>query len=78
MIMIFENVGYGVMKIIENKKLSAYVHHNIRTPLTIIKGNVDMLKIYTQAGQLTEEKLLETIDVIKSNIERLERFLKEL
>lgn len=76
--MILENIRYGVMKIIEDKKLSAYVHHNIRTPLTIIKGNIDMLEMHTQVGQLTEEKLLETIEVIKSNVERLENLLKEL
>lgn len=35
------------MGIIQEEKQRAYVQHNLRTPLTVIKGSVDMLEQYS-------------------------------
>ena len=32
--------------VIKDKEMRASVHHNLRNPLTIIKGNIELLMIY--------------------------------
>lgn len=59
----------------EQKRVQAAFSHDLRTPLTITMGYVDILHEYLPQGKVSEEKLTETIAYIRSNLIRLENFV---
>lgn len=65
----------------EQRRLNAAFAHDMRTPLTVLHGYVDMLSIYQEKGQLSPEKFQEILDMMDGQIFRLEEFantMKEL
>lgn len=80
-------LGFNQMRLqlIENRKnlwdlmegqreLNAAFAHDIRTPLTVMKGYTQMVLKYYQSGQISEDKLLETLRMIDNQVDRMERF----
>ncbi|WP_270601718.1 histidine kinase dimerization/phospho-acceptor domain-containing protein [Anaerostipes hominis (ex Lee et al. 2021)] len=66
------------MGIIQDEKQRAYVQHNLRTPLTVIKGSVDMLEQYSGTNVISLEKEKQILMRIQEQISRMEQFLLEL
>lgn len=62
----------------EQKRVQHVLAHDIRTPLTVTKGYVDILREYIPEGKLSEEKILQTIDCIHRNIVRMENFVNKM
>ncbi len=65
----------------EQKKLNAAFAHDLRTPLTVLRGYSDFLKRYMPEGKVSQEKLKDTLDVMSGYIGRLEHYtntMKEL
>lgn len=62
----------------ERKRLNAAFSHDLRTPLTVLKGNTDMLRTYYPQGKITDEKLLATLQGMSSQIDRLERYVEAM
>lgn len=65
----------------EQRRLNAAFAHDMRTPLTVLHGYVDMLSIYQERGQLSAEKFQEILDMMDGQVYRLEEFantMKEL
>ena len=65
----------------EQKKLNAAFAHDLRTPLTVLRGYSDFLKRYMPEGKVSPEKLKDTLDVMSGYIGRLEHYtntMKEL
>jgi signal transduction histidine kinase len=58
----------------EQKRLNAAFAHDLRTPLTVLRGYTDFLKEYIPEGKISEEKLLSTLSTMSGHIERLERY----
>ncbi len=58
--------------IAEQKNVQKAFSHDIRTPLTVTKGYVDLLYTYLPERKISEEKLIETVDLIRNNLIRLE------
>ncbi|RDY28500.1 sensor histidine kinase [Romboutsia weinsteinii] len=56
------------------RQLNSAFAHDIRTPLTVIGGYTDMLVKYYPQGKITEEKLLENLTLIQSQLTRLKNF----
>lgn len=56
----------------ERKRLNSAFSHDLRTPLTVLKGYNDFLAKYS--GQLTEEKTTEILVKMNSQINRLESY----
>lgn len=56
----------------ERKRLNSAFSHDLRTPLTVLKGYNDFLEKYS--GQLTENKTAEIISRMGSQIEHLESY----
>lgn len=83
----FENMRFQLVEnqkeiweIIENQRqCNAMFAHDLRTPLTVMHGYLDMLKKYHV--NLSEEKLVEILKILTRQVERMEQFsdtMKEL
>ncbi|HIS03941.1 MAG TPA: HAMP domain-containing histidine kinase [Candidatus Pullichristensenella avicola] len=57
----------------QRRQMQAAFSHDLRTPLTILRGYSDLLKKYGR-DRLTREKMLDTLAVMDSHIARLERY----
>lgn len=65
----------NLWKLLEKQReLNAAFAHDIRTPVTVMKGYSQMLLKFYSEGKISEEKLLETLQMIDRQADRLERF----
>ncbi|MDE5884060.1 MAG: HAMP domain-containing histidine kinase, partial [Oscillospiraceae bacterium] len=60
----------------ERKRLNSAFSHDLRTPLTVLKGYNDFLEKY--AGQLAEHKISEILSKMSSQINRLENYTDKM
>lgn len=58
----------------EQRKINAAFAHDIRTPLTVIKGYTEFLQKYVPKGRVTEDMLLEKLETMHEQEERLLKF----
>lgn len=58
----------------EQKRLNAAFAHDLRTPLTVLRGYADLLIKYVPEGKIEEDKLISTLSLMSDNIMRLERY----
>lgn len=58
----------------EQKKINAAFSHDLRTPLTIIQNNIELLEELYHQGQLTEPFFNRSVMKIKSSVNRLVEF----
>lgn len=59
----------------DRKALTASVSHDVRTPITVIKGYLEYVEKAAQRGQLSDEILAKTIQNMTQSTERLERYV---
>ena len=62
----------------DNKILTSALSHDIRTPLTILKGNTEMLLKYIPNNKIDKTKTLEMLESMNNNITRLEDFVTNM
>lgn len=67
-----QQIIWGMME--DQRKLNAVFSHDIRTPLTVMKGYVELLIKYYPVGKISEEKLLTTLELMKGQVERIYTF----
>lgn len=60
----------------EHKRLNAAFSHDLRTPLTVLRGYADLLKKYWPKGKISEKKLMSTITTMSDHIARLENYVQ--
>ncbi len=60
----------------ERKRLNAAFSHDLRTPLTVLRGYADFLKNYLPQGKVNEEKLMSTVSTMSVHIARLEDYAR--
>lgn len=58
----------------DQRELNAAFAHDIRTPMTVMKGYSQMLLKFYSQGKISDEKLLETLRMIDRQADRVERF----
>jgi K+-sensing histidine kinase KdpD len=58
----------------EQRRLNAAFAHDLRTPLTVLRGYTDFLKEYIPQGKISEEKLSSSLSLLSDNLTRLERY----
>lgn len=58
----------------EQRRINAVFAHDLRTPLTVLKGYADLLNKYVPEGKIDEKKLLSTISLMSDHIRRLENY----
>lgn len=62
----------------ERGRLNAAFSHDLRTPLTVLKGHAGMLLSGLPGGELTEEEVLEEVRVMSLHIDRLESYVEAM
>ncbi len=62
----------------ERKRLNAAFSHDLRTPLTVLRGYVDFLGKYIPGGNISEEKLLGVLGMMSGQIVRLEHYTQTM
>lgn len=62
----------------QQKQLNAIFSHDLRIPLTIIKGQMDVLQKRMVNEDLDHQKVLSTFEVIDKQILRIEAFITEM
>lgn len=59
----------------QRKLLNASVAHDIRTPITVLKGYLDYLEKMIPQDKLTEDMLLDTVSSMHGAVNRLEQYV---
>lgn len=62
----------------ERKRLNAAFSHDIRTPITVLKGYTDLLEKYVPDGKISNEKLMEVLGMMSGQIQRLENYTQKM
>ena len=62
----------------ERKRLNAAFSHDMRTPLTVLEGNLDILMKYEDSGQLSKDDVLEIYSVMNMQLKRLYRYVASM
>lgn len=62
----------------ERKRLNAAFSHDMRTPITVLKGYTDLLTRHISDGRISEEKLMEILGMMSGQITRLERYTHKM
>lgn len=62
----------------ERKRLNAAFSHDLRTPLTVLKGYAEYLRKYTAEGKISSEKSAEILLKMNGQIDRLERYAQKM
>ena len=65
-------------QIIEQRRLNAAFSHDLRTPLTLLKGHATMLLSFIPKGLVSQEEILDEISVMSKNISRLEKYVNAM
>lgn len=58
----------------EQRQLNAAFAHDLRTPLTVMKGYIEMITTYYPQGKLSDAKMLDTLRMLQIQVENLENF----
>lgn len=62
----------------ERKQLNDAYTHDLRTPITVLKGYTDMLVKYLPEGKLSTDEVLDTVKTMSSHVSRLEQFVSSM
>ncbi|MCM3700706.1 HAMP domain-containing sensor histidine kinase [Paenibacillus macerans] len=62
----------------ERKRLNAAFAHDLRTPLTVLRGYADFLCQYVPEGKVGQEKLIATLSSISRHTQRLENYVQTM
>ena len=62
----------------DRKQLNAAFAHDVRTPVTILKGYTELLQKYEGMEQLTSERKEEIYGLMKQQVERLEKYAQKM
>lgn len=62
----------------ERKRLNAAFSHDLRTPLTVLKGQSEMILKYAPNGRMDMPKVLSTVETMQRHIIRLEKYTENM
>ena len=62
----------------ERKRLNAAFSHDIRTPLSVLKGYQEMLETYVPEGKFDQARIMEMIETMGGQIRRLENYTQKM
>lgn len=75
---LYENNRSTWQQLEERKRLNAAFAHDMRTPITVLKGYGEMLERYVPEGRISQDKLLEILGMMNGQIRRLESYTQKM
>lgn len=60
------------------KEANAAFAHDLRTPLTVLRGQIEMLAAYTAKGSLSADQIEEMARSSQRQVERIERYVEDM
>ena len=75
---LYENNRATWQMLEERKRLNAAFAHDMRTPITVLKGYGEMLEQYVPGGRISQDKLLEILGMMNGQIRRLETYTQKM
>ena len=72
------NNGKMLRMIEERKQLNDAYTHDLRTPISVLKGYTDMLLKYIPTGKLSSDEVIENVETMSAQISRLEQFVDSM
>lgn len=75
-IALYENNTEMWRQVEERKRLNAAFSHDLRTPLTVLKGQSEMIAKY--APKMSDDKIISTAEMMKRHIIRLETYVNTM
>lgn len=74
-----ERNNKAMWRVAENRrKVNAAFAHDLRTPLTVLKGRAEMLSTFAPEGLVDAEQLAEASDAMVRQTERLQRYVESM
>ena len=65
-------------RIEDQKEINAAFAHDLRTPLTVLRGYSELLGRYVPEGKISEQKLTDTLALMTRQLQRLEDYTKTM
>lgn len=65
-------------RIEDQKEINAAFAHDMRTPLTVLRGYAELLGRYVPEGKISEQKLADTLALMTRQLQRLEDYTKTM
>lgn len=65
-------------RIEDQKEINTAFAHDLRTPLTVLRGYSELLGRYVPEGKISEEKLSSTLDLMTQHLKRLENYTRTM
>lgn len=62
----------------ERKRLNSAFSHDLRTPLTVLKGYAEFLEKYVPDGKISEEKMMSVLAMMNGQITRIEHYTQKM
>lgn len=62
----------------DRRRLNASFSHDLRTPLTVLEGHMEILQKYSTQGALSEEDMKDIYSVMKIQIKRMNRYVTSM
>ncbi len=62
----------------DRKRLNAAFSHDLRTPLTVLEGHLNILQKYAPTGKLSADEISETYCVMASQLSRLKNYVSSM
>lgn len=75
---LYENNQRMLHMIDQRKQLNDAYTHDLRTPITILKGYTEMLTKYLPSGKMSHEEVVETVQTMSNHVSRLEQFVESM
>ena len=71
---LLETSAQNIRMMEEARRVNAAFSHDIRTPITVMKGYVELLEKYIPEEKISKEKELEILEMMHNQVERLENY----
>ena len=75
---LYQNNQKMIRQFTEQRRLNAAFSHDLRTPLTILKGHTTMLLSFIPKGLVSQQEVLDELSTVRNNVERLEKYVSAM
>ena len=75
---LYQNNKKMIRQFTEQRRLNAAFSHDLRTPLTLLKGHTTMLLSFIPKGLVSQQEVLDELSIIYNNVKRLENYVDSM